>query len=475
MNDLDKPIYNTEAEQAVLGGLLLDNEAWDRVADLVRENDFSSRDHRMIFRAIFRLLDDGKPADILMVADFLDRQKSLEDAGGIVYLGSLAQNTPSAANIVRYAEIVREYSVLRQIRAVTVEISEKVMARGDLTSKDVLDFAQSRMMSISESAQKQGGTMKHASLVMDSVLRNIDELMSNPNPSDVTGLPSGLIDLDKMTTGFQPGELIVIAARPSMGKTSLALNFVEHAALIAGKRTVVFSLEMINDQLGMRLLSSLAHVPSQRVRVGRLYDDEFNRVFQAADRLRKTTIYLDEESNISVTELRARARRLHRECGGLDLIVIDYLQLMAHDGNIENEAIALAKISRGLKLLAKELHVPVIALSQLNRGLEQRPNKRPIMSDLRGSGGIEQDADMILFIYRDEVYNQDSPDRGIAEIIIGKQRNGPIGTVHTAFIGHLMRFDNLAHGQVIPSQQYDNQPRTRRAGSSAPRNEDTNA
>jgi replicative DNA helicase len=469
---MSQELYNIEAEQALLGGLLIDNEAWDRVADLVRENDFSSRDHRMIFRAIFRLLDEGKPADMLMVADFLDRQKALEDAGGILYIGSLVQNTPSAANIARYAEIVREYSTLRQIRSAAGEIADKVMARGELTSKDVLDFAQSRMMNISESAQKQGSSLMHAAEVMNSVLGNIDAMMSNPNKSEITGLASGLADLDKMTSGLQPGELVIVAGRPSMGKTSFALNIAENVAVEQHKKVAVFSLEMINDQLGMRLLSSVAQVPSQRVRVARFYDNEFDRIYAASLKIRDSCIYLDEESNISVTELRARARRLHRECGGLDLIIIDYLQLMAHDDAIENEAIALAKISRGLKLLAKELHVPVIALSQLNRGLEQRPNKRPVMSDLRGSGGIEQDADMILFIYRDEVYNPDSPDRGVAEIIIGKQRNGPIGTVHTAFIGHLMRFDNLAHGYQIPSQQPENQPRTRRGGSSAPRNDD---
>jgi replicative DNA helicase len=463
----ESALHNMEAEQAVIGGLLLDNDAWDSVAEIVREHDFASRDHRMIFRAIFRLLDEGKAADLVTVAEFLDSHKLLEDAGGIIYLGELARNTPSASNIVRYADIVREYSLLRQIRAAAGEIVEKVQARGELTSKDVLDFAQSRMMSISETVAKQGSSLKHAAEVMNSVLGNIDALMANPNKSEVTGLPSGLIDLDKMTTGFQPGELIILAARPSMGKTSLALNIVEYAALTAQKRIAFFSLEMINDQLGMRLLSSVAHVPSQRVRVARLYDGEFDRIYAASLKIRDTTIYLDEESNISVTELRARARRLHRECGGLDLIVIDYLQLMAHDDAVENEAIALAKISRALKLLAKELHVPVLALSQLNRGLEQRPNKRPVMSDLRGSGGIEQDADMILFIYRDEVYNPDSPDKGIAEIIIGKQRNGPIGTVHTVFQGHVMRFENMAHGQPIPSQVLQETRPSRRASSRA--------
>ena len=461
---MSEALHNVDAEAAVVGGLLLDNDAFDKIADVVREQDFTSRDHRMIFRACARLIEAGKPADLVTVAEFLDSHKLLEEAGGIIYIGQLVQNTPSAANIRRYAEVVQEYSTLRRISAAAVEISEKLQNRKGQTSKEILDFAQSRMMNISESAQKNGGTMKHASDVMDSVVHVLDELYTNPHKSDVTGLPTGLDDLDNMTTGLQPGELVILAARPSMGKTSLALNIMEHAALQQKKNVAFFSLEMISDQLGMRLLSSVSRVHQQRVRIARLNESEFTTVLRAAQTLRETGIYLDEESNISVTELRARARRLHRECGGLHLIIIDYLQLMSLEESPENEAIALAKVSRSLKLLAKELHVPVIALSQLNRGLEQRPNKRPVMSDLRGSGGIEQDADMILFIYRDEVYHEDSADAGIAEIIVGKQRNGPIGTVYGSFQKHLMRFESLPRGFEIPSKQQRNARRQSRAG-----------
>lgn len=442
------------AEQSVIGGILLDNNAYDSVADMLTEADFASRDHRMLYRAITKLLEGNKPADIVTVAELLDTQKALEEVGGMAYIGQLMQNTPSAANIKHYATMVRDYSILRNIGIAAAEVSSRVKNRGELQARDILDFAQSRMMSISEMiAKKSGTTLQSASQVMDGVLEHIDYMMLNGNGSGITGLPTGLTDLDKMTTGFQPGELIIIAARPAMGKTSLALNMVEHMALNERKNIAVFSLEMVNNQLGVRLLSSVARINQQRVKVGRFYDDELDSLHKAANRLRDSGIYLDEESNISITELRARARRLHRECGGLHMIVIDYLQLMEQEGNGENEAIALAKISRALKLLAKELHIPVIALSQLNRGLEQRPDKRPKMSDLRGSGGIEQDADMILFIYRDEVYNEDTLDKGIAEIIIGKQRNGAIGTVHCAWIGHLTRFENLAQGTVIPSQE----------------------
>lgn len=461
---MSEALHNVEAEQSVIGGLLLENDAFDKIAGIVHEHDFSSRDHRMIFRACARLIESGKPADLVTVAEFLDSHKLLEDAGGIIYIGELIRNTPSAANIRRYAEVVREYATLRKISAAATEISELLHNRKGQTSKEILDLAQSRMMNISESAHKSGSTLKHASDVMDSVIRNLDEMHSNPRHSDITGLATGLTDLDTMTTGLQPGELIILAARPSMGKTSLALNIMEHVALDQGKNVAFFSLEMINDQLGMRLLSSVAKVNQQRVRVARLNDDEFKTVYEASRKLRETGIYLDEESNITVTELRARARRLHRECGGLHLVIIDYLQLMSLEESPENEAIALAKVSRSLKLLAKELHVPIIALSQLNRGLEQRPNKRPVMSDLRGSGGIEQDADMIMFIYRDEVYNEDSLDAGVAEIIVGKQRNGPIGTVCTSFQKHLMRFENMARGFELPSRTQRASKRQARAG-----------
>jgi len=467
-----REFFSVEAEQSVLGGLLLDNLAWDRIADIVREQDFFSRDHRMIFRAIARQCEVGRPADIVTVAEFLDTHKALEEAGGIAYLGSLVQNIPSAANVRRYAEIVRKYALLRLIATTAREVSEKIYSRGDMEPRDLLDFAQSRFMNISETAAKSGSTIKNMPEVMDAVLYDIEQMRSNPRQSDITGLPSGIYDLDRMTSGLQPGELVILAARPSMGKTSLALNIVEHVALEQKKNVAVFSLEMINAQLGTRLIYSDTQINQQRVRIGRHNDYEFREICKAAQRLRKSGIFLDEESNLSAVELRARARRIHRECGALHLIVIDYIGLMALSGKTDNRAIEIAEISRALKLLAKELHVPVLVLSQLNRGLEQRPNKRPIMSDLRDSGGLEQDADAILFIYRDEVYNQDSPDQGYAEIIVGKQRNGPIGTVHTTFKHHLMRFDNLPTGGTLPSALLRQEKKSRRAGNFHEKNED---
>ena len=443
--------YSVEAEQSVLGGLMLDNDAYDKIVGVVFEQDFVSRDHRILFRAISKILTSGKPVDIVTIADFLDTHKLYEQVGGVAYIGSLVQNTPSAANITRYAEIVHNHALVRQMAAISAEISLKITNRGDFDAKDLLDFAQSKWMAVGENLAKSNKTMLPVGEVMTNVLAALDELYKNPVQSDITGLPSGIDDLDKLTTGFQPGELVILAGRPSMGKTSLALNIVEHVALKQRKNVAFFSLEMINAQLGIRLLSSVAKVNAQRVKVAKLNESEWGDVANAAETLRETGIYLDEESNLGVNELRAKSRRLHRECvGGLHLIVVDYIGLMQLGGS-NNRAVEVAEISRALKLLAKELQLPVVALSQLNRGLESRPNKRPIMSDLRDSGGIEQDADTILFIYRDEVYNPDTADKGIAEIIIGKQRNGPIGTVHTTFIGHLTRFENMVHGSAIPS------------------------
>lgn len=446
------PPYSTEAEQSVLGGLLLDNEAYDRIADKVSDGDFYTSDHAIIFRVISGILQASKPADIVTVCEALDSQKLLEKVGGIAYIGALAQNTPHSANIERYAEIVRDRSLKRKMIQISAEISAKIYNPNGLDAKALLDFSQSRWMTVGEHIARQNDTMRPVGVVMDSVLDHLDALSKTSHQHDVTGLPTGLTDLDRMTTGMQAGELIVLAARPSMGKTSLALNIIEHAAIHSKKNVAFFSLEMISDQLGMRLLASVSKVNQQRVKVARLNDSEWGEVANAAEKLRQTGIYLDEESNISVNEIRARARRLHRECvGGLHLIIIDYLQLLAWPDGARDEVAAYSAMTRQLKLLAKELHLPVIALSQLNRGLESRPDKRPVMSDLRGSGGIEQDADSILFIYRDQVYKPDSMDKGIAEIIVGKQRNGPIGKVHTAFIEHLMRFENLQMGAVVPS------------------------
>lgn len=441
-NDI-KPLYNEEAEQSVIGGIFIDNTAYDKLVGVITEYDFYPREHRMIFRAISRLLEESKPVDVVTVGEFLDRHKLLEDAGGLPYLINIIQSTPSAANVYRYAEIVRDYSLMRKMGAISAEISEKISKRDGLTARDLLDFAQSRWMTVGDSLNRANNTMQKVGDVMVSVIDKIDEMYSRESHDDVTGLRTGIDDLDKLTTGMQPGELNIIAARPSMGKTSLALNIVENVALKEGKNAAVFSLEMINNQLGMRLLSSVARLPAQRVSIGRVNDDEWSLITKAVHDLQNTGIYLDEESTLNVNDIRARARRLHRELKGeLHLIVIDYIGLIATTGN-DSRANEMADISRALKLLAKELHIPIIALAQLNRGLEQRPNKRPVMSDLRDSGGLEQDADNIFFIYRDEVYHPDTPDKGTAELIVAKQRNGPIGTVRTTFVPHLMRFENF--------------------------------
>ena len=440
-NDI-KPLYSEDAEQSVLGGIFIDNTAYDRVVGVITEHDFYPREHRMIFRAISQLLDASKPVDVVTVGEFLDSHKLLEDAGGITYLVNIIQSTPSTANIVRYAEIVRDYSLMRKMGAISAEISEKINRRNGMTARDLLDFAQSRWMTVGDSLNRASNTMQHINQVMSGVVDRIDEMYLRESKDDVTGLRTGIDDLDNKTTGMQPGELNIIAARPSMGKTSLALNIVEHVALKQGKNAAVFSLEMINNQLGMRLLSSVARLPAQRVSIGRVNDDEWSLITKAVYDLKDTGIYLDEESTLNVNDIRARARRLHRELKGeLHLIVIDYIGLISTNGN-DSRANEMADISRALKLLAKELHIPIIALAQLNRGLEQRPNKRPVMSDLRDSGGLEQDADNIFFIYRDEVYHPDTQDKGTAEIIIAKQRNGPIGMVRSTFVPHLMRFEN---------------------------------
>lgn len=443
--------HSLEAEQALLGGLFLDVKAFDRIGGLVTEADFYTLDHRKVFRAISRLMEKSQPVDVVTVAEFLQGHQQLEDIGGLPYLVQLQSSTPGAGNIQKYAEIVREASLKRSLVTASGEIAEKVHSPGGLSGRELLDYAQAKVMGISEKALKHNGGPQHAAIVMDSVLHRINELAERKNQDDVTGLKTGFAQLDKMTTGMQAGELIVIAARPSMGKTALALNICEHMALDQKRKVLFFSLEMANDQLGIRMLSSVARVNQQRVKIGRLNEVEWKRTYDASNRIRESALYFEEEGSLTANELRSRARAIHRECGGLDLVVIDYIQLMQGSGRTDNRALEVAEMSRALKLLAKELCCPVIALSQLNRGLEQRPNKRPIMSDLRDSGGIEQDADWILFVYRDEAYNPDSPDKGIAELIIGKQRNGPTGTVDVNWHGELTRFEDRARGEIKPS------------------------
>ena len=458
-NSAQNALFSVDAEQSVLGAVLLDNEAYYKLVGVITEHDFNSRDHRLIFRAMANLLDNNKPADVVTVAEYLDSHKLLDDAGGIMYFAQLAQNTPSAQTIVRYAEIVRDYSLMRKMAQISTEITDKIHNRKGASAQELLDFAQSRWMTVGETFTRAKNTLQPMSEVLKSVVEKIDENYIAGKQDDVTGLRTGLVDLDNKTSGMQPGQLIIIGARPAMGKTSLALNIVENVALEEKQNALVFSLEMNNQQLGTRLLSSVSKLNSQRVSVGRLNEDEWSILTSGISKLHSAGIYLDEESTLSVNDIKARARKLYRELKGqLSLIVVDYLQLISVPGK-DTKANEMSDVSRHLKLLAKELNVPVIALSQLNRGLEQRFDKRPVMSDLRDSGAIEQDADNIYFIYRDEVYNPDTQAKGIAEIIIAKQRSGPIGTVVTSFLGHLTRFENFAPAEYGDYQPPPTQPK----------------
>jgi replicative DNA helicase len=438
------PPHSVEAEQSVLGGLLLDNAAWDKIADMIGESDFYRADHRLIYRHISKLVGNSRPADVITVSESLESTRELEGIGGLAYLGALAQNTPTAANIRRYAEIVRERAVMRKLAEVGTEIADTAYNPMGKEAAQLLDEAESKVFAISEEGARGKQGFLDMQPLLTQVVERIDMLYNRDNPSDVTGLPTGFTDLDRMTSGLQPGDLVIVAGRPSMGKTSLAMNMAEHAALESGMPVGIFSMEMGASQLVMRMLGSVGRLDQHKVRTGRLADEDWRKLTDAVGRLNEAPIHIDETAALNALELRARARRLHRQYGKLGLIVVDYLQLMSASSHGENRATEISEISRGLKALAKELNVPVVALSQLNRSLEQRPNKRPVMSDLRESGAIEQDADLILFIYRDEVYNQDSPDKGKAEVIIGKQRNGPIGTITLVFQGEYTRFANFA-------------------------------
>ena len=438
------PPHSIEAEQSVLGGLLLDNTAYDKISDLVSESDFYRDEHRRIYRAVQRMLERGKPVDVVTVAEAIDAAGETEHTGGLAYLGELAQNTPSAANIRRYGEIVRERAILRQLVTAGDEIASSALNPLGREPKTLLDEAEAKVFAIAESGMRHQTGFQHINPLLTQVVERIQELHDRDNASDITGIPTGYNDLDKMTSGLQPGDLVIVAGRPSMGKTSFALNIAEHVAIEYGAPVAVFSMEMGGAQLAMRMLASVGRLDQHRVRTGKLNDDEWSRLSYALGKIHEKAIYIDETPALNPIDLRARARRLHRQCGKLGLIVIDYLQLMSGSSQGENRATEISEISRSLKGLAKELECPVIALSQLNRSLEQRPNKRPVMSDLRESGAIEQDADVIMFIYRDEVYNPDTQEKGSAEIIIGKQRNGPIGTVRLTFLGEYTRFENFA-------------------------------
>ncbi len=442
VEDLKVPPHSLEAEQSVLGGLMLDNRAWELIADVVNEQDFYRHDHQLIFRAIAALSADDKPYDVVTISDWLEQRGELDNIGGLAYLGLLANETPTAVNIKAYAEIVREYSILRNLIRVGHEIADSAYHADGRTSKELLDEAERRVFEIAEAGAGNQKGFEDIQKLLASAITRVQELCKSDEA--ITGIPTGFTQFDEMTSGLQRSDLIIVAGRPSMGKTSFAMNLAEHAA-VSGDRTVaVFSMEMPGDQLALRMMSSLGRVDQHNLRTGKLTDPDWPRITSAAQLLSRARLFIDDTPALTPTELRARARRLKRE-HGLDLIVIDYLQLMQIGGNTENRATEISEISRSLKALAKELDVPVIALSQLNRSVEQRPDKRPVMSDLRESGGIEQDADVILFIYRDEVYNPDSTDKGTAEILIRKQRNGPIGKVRLAFLGKYTRFENLAY------------------------------
>lgn len=448
------PPHSIEAEQSVLGGLMLDNSAWDRIADVVAESDFYRHDHRLIFRHIFRLLESGKAADVITVSEALEISAELGNVGGLAYLAALVQNTPSASNIKRYAEIVRDRGVMRKLAEVGTAIADSAYNPLGRHAGQLLDEAESKVFEIAEAnARGKQGFVEIQPLLIQ-VVERIDELFQRDNPNEVTGIPTGFHDLDQKTSGLQPGDLIIVAGRPSMGKTAFSINIGENVALNTGLPVAIFSMEMGGAQLAMRMIGSVGKLDQQKIRTGQLQDEDWLRLTNAVGKLNDAPIHIDESAALTALELRARARRLHRQCGKLGLIIIDYLQLMSGTGSGDNRATEISEISRSLKALAKELEVPVIALSQLNRSLEQRPNKRPVMSDLRESGAIEQDADVILFIYRDEVYNPDTQEKGTAEIIIGKQRNGPIGTVRMTFLGEYTRFENYAHGDSFRGDAY---------------------
>ena len=443
--NLKVPPHSIDAEQSVLGGLLIDNGAFDKIGDVVTDGDFYRDDHRRIFRHVSRLIGRGKPADVVTVDEAIKVSEDKDKTGGITYLAALAGNTPSAHNVRRYAEIVRECAVLRKLIEVSTEIADSALNRMGKDVGQLLDEAESKVFQIAEAGARTRQGFMEIQPLLTQVMERIDLLYHKDNPSDITGIPTGYRDLDRETSGLQPGDLIIIAGRPSMGKTALALNMAEHVAVENKLPVAVFSMEMSGTQLAMRMLGSIGRLDQHKLRTGRLSDDDWNRLTNAVGKLHDAPILVDESGALNALELRARARRLHRQYGSLGLIVVDYLQLMQASSEGENRATEISEISRSLKSLAKELKVPVVALSQLSRAVEQRTGpKRPIMSDLRESGAIEQDADLILAIYREEVYTPDTPEKGMAEIIILKQRNGPIGTVKLTFLGEYTRFENYA-------------------------------
>lgn len=445
MPDLLKvPPHSIQAEQSLIGGLMLDNATWDQIADIVTGKDFYRREHQLIFESIKELVEKSAPYDVITIAEILEQKDEVDNVGGLAYISTLAKDTPTAANIKAYAGIVREKSVLRQLIHTGTLIADAAYQPQGRKCTELLDYSEQLVFQIAEQSSRNDGGFKSIKTLLGTAVETIEAL--HENDSSITGVSTGFMDLDNETSGLQPSDLIIVAGRPSMGKTTFAMNIAENVAVGSKLPVAVFSMEMPGESLAMRMMSSLGRIDQHKVRTGKLSEDEWPRLTSAVSLLNDAPLFIDDTAALSPIELRARSRRLMRENGQLGLIVIDYLQLMQSGGNSDNRAGEISEISRGLKALAKELKVPVIALSQLNRNLEQRPNKRPVMSDLRESGSIEQDADLVVFIYRDEVYNPDSADKGKAEIIIAKHRNGPIGTTNLTFLGQYTKFENYAHG-----------------------------
>lgn len=436
---LKVPPNSIEAEQSLLGGLMLDALAWDKVADVVISDDFYRKDHQKIFTAIANLIEGGNPCDVVTVSEHLDARGELDSAGGLEYLATLANETAGAANARAYAKILRERSTLRALITAGNEIAGSAFSTEGRSAAEVLEDAEKMVFDIAEKGNRGRKGFKSLKDILPEAVDRIDLL--HQSDGDITGISTGYTEFDKMTAGLQPGDLIIVAGRPSMGKTTLAVNIAENAAIGSKVPTAVFSMEMPAQQLAFRMISSLGRVDQTHLRTGKFPDEDWSRINTAVQLMSEAPIYIDDTPGLAPSEIRARARRLQRE-HGLGLIVVDYLQLMQVHGNTENRATEISEISRGLKALAKELECPVIALSQLNRSVEQRTDKRPVMSDLRESGAIEQDADLIVFIYREEVYNQDTPRKGVADIAIAKQRNGPIGDFPLTFVGRYTKFEN---------------------------------
>ena len=452
---LRTPPHSIEAEQSVLGGLMLDNMAWDKISDVVHEDDFYRFDHRLIFKTIMGLIEKTHPADVVTVFESLQNQGRLDDVGGMAYLNALATGVSSAVNIRRYAEIIRDRSLLRKLISASDNIAESAISPQGRDTNEIIDSAEKAILQVSQDGQRGNNEFIELPVVLKDVLEMINELHEREHMDDVTGVATGFATLDKMTSGLQKGDLVIIAGRPSMGKTSFAMNIAEHIAIEEGLPVAVFSMEMGAEQLGLRVLGSVGRINQNHLRTGKLTDQDWEHLTVAIEKTRDTQLFIDETPGLSALELRSRARRLHRTCGGLGMIMVDYIQLMSSPNNTENRQAQISEISRGLKSLARELDCPVVALSQLSRAVENRPDKRPMMSDIRESGAIEQDADIIMFVYREEYYlqkdgesvNQQKLDeaRGKADIIIGKHRNGPTGVVKLAFHGEFTRFDNLAY------------------------------